>query len=80
MAKKFDYNAYIKGMSGWALDYDDEAERIAEDGAYDAAKSIVEDEPQVTKYLKSIGVTDIIGRVADDLHSVALIETDDDDE
>ncbi len=74
MAKKFNYDKMIKDMSGWALDYGDEAESIAQDGAYEAAADMIRDNPEIAKYLKSLGVTDCQGRLADDIHSVALKE------
>jgi hypothetical protein len=75
-----DYNKKIKSFSGWALDYDDEADNVAKDGAYDVAKSLVEEDPWVATVLKKTGVTDVLGRIADDVYNVALVESEDDEE
>lgn len=75
---KFNYQGWINKKAGWALDYGDEAKRMAEEGAYEFGKGIVdcpdENGEKAIAYLKSCGVTDIAGRLTDDLYAVALIE------
>lgn len=73
MAKKFDYDKFIQSMKGWAYDAGgDDAEEVAADGCYDAARDMLKDNKEIAKHLKSLGVTDLVGRLADDLYSVAL--------
>ena len=71
-----EYHKYLEdNYRGWGddvmADYDEDQGFVAE-AAYDTAKCLLDDQPEVTKILKKAGVTDVLGRLADDLYSVAF--------
>jgi len=58
------YEKLIKNIRQAGIDNSIE---FTDDMAYALAENLLIDEPWITDYLKSIGVTDILGRLASDI-------------
>ncbi len=69
------FERWVKGFSGWGTELEGDGGCSAEDAVFDMVEGLVafpdEGMKRAILYLKKSGVTDVNGRLADDLHEVA---------